>query len=258
MTTRPILFSGPMVRALLAGRKTQTRRIVRGVPPPPELTNIEHAARHPFPYLDAYCGGTCTPENPRGMTEWWCWWTRDDRPCEQFKIGYAPGDLLWVRETLRYNWGHGAWFRDADDTRLLPGETLDTPRPDRWPMGVCPNLYMPRTLSRLTLEVTGVKIERLQEISEADAKAEGIEFAVRPFGDWKLIPGHWDLSENAVATGEQGEPPPKIKYAHLWNTIHDKPGTRWADNPWVVAVTFRVNSANVDTYLAQRATEPAA
>ena len=107
MTDRPIIFSAPMIKSLIAGRKSQTRRLNIGeVPEPPAHDavspwSVERGDKlHPAPYLDSYCGDPKTSANPRGMSDRWCWWTRDDRPGRQFKVSYVPGDRLWVRETF--------------------------------------------------------------------------------------------------------------------------------------------------------------
>jgi hypothetical protein len=105
-----------MVRALLAGTKTQTRRVMSPQPGPyVQQTPDRHAAKHPAPYIDAYCSGAKTPENPRGMSAVWCWWTRDDR--QGAKVGRCPygrpGDRLWVRES---------WSSRLDRDHLKPTE----------------------------------------------------------------------------------------------------------------------------------------
>jgi hypothetical protein len=248
---RPILFSGPMVRALLDGRKTQTRRLIKAdVGPPPDMLNMEHAARHIAPYLDAYCGGPRTELNPRGMTSKWCWWTRDDRPClPLFDVRYKPGDLLWVRET----WGldcfddgqSRSWKRPvyrADD-----GDApMDNGKPTPWK----PSIFMPRGRSRLTLEITDVRVQRLHEISETDAVAEGVSkirdncYAIKGFD--------YDLSG-------LGHNSPIIPFAKLWDHING-PGNQingewvsaWEQNPWTVALTFNVHKQNIDAFLQER------
>lgn len=254
-TTRPILFSAPMVRALLEGRKTQTRRLANGVPEAPGIDEVVHAnPRHAAPYLDAYCGGTRTPENPRGMTQWWCWWTRDDRPCEQFKIPYGvPGDLLWVRETWCHT-GTGVWSI-GDTYMAYDGEVVyraDLERNCVW----FPSIHMPRLFSRLTLEITNVRVERLQDISKADAEAEGVEFetADPPF---YYVPHIWPHSITGVGVEEPGGRHAVRCYAKLWDHING-PGA-WDANPWVVALSFNVHKQNVDAVLSARATklEPA-
>lgn len=242
-TARPILMSGPMVRSTIDGIKTQTRRIVK-----------------PQPFLDAM-GNFCSP-GKKGQHS--CWGQRiDGAPCTRdfvkSRCPYGiPGDLLWVRETWavgkcadglkprelsRRCWIYengGLWYEGQEPTH--PISPRGAPRS---------SMFMPRWASRLTLEITDVRVERLQDISKSDAEAEGIEYAIRPFGDWKLIPGIWDF-EGLVNDGEQrGDPPPAIKYAYLWNSINAKAGTRWADNPWVWVLTFAVHHANVDAVLAQ-------
>lgn len=192
MTDRPIIFSAPMVRALLAGRKTQTRRIIRdAVPEAPGMDQVhpKNQVRHAAPYLDAYCGQPRTPANPRGMSDRWCWWTRDDRCGVQFKVGYQPGDRLWVRESLALKedggvqWAtyaaDGAWVKSGI-VRIDPRKIGNKPRP---------SIHMPRWASRLTLSVTEVRVERLQAISDEDVRAEG---ALRPatnleIGDRKSV-----------------------------------------------------------------------
>lgn len=213
---RPILFSAPMIRALLEGRKTQTRRMIK---PQPE----------PFMTSEGMC---------EVAAEW-----NDNDPMPRVRLGRVitvqrlpygkPGHLLWVRETWADASPHGIRYAATDDIHEL--------RKKRSP------IFMPRAASRLTLEITDVRIQRLQDISEADVDAEGIDYASRPFGDWSLIPGIWKID------WKPGDiPPPRIKYAHLWNTINTAKGARWADNPWIVALSFAVHKQNVDAVLAQR------
>lgn len=218
-TARPLLMAAPMVRSTIEGRKTQTRRTVKL---PPWSTgddgDVEIDERG-IPQIIARTSG-CFADIP---------------------LRYKAGDLLYVKETFAHvaNFPPTVRYYATDDVHELRKKQ--------------PSIHMPRWASRLTLEITDVRVERLQDISEEDAEAEGIEYAIRPFGDWKLIPGIWDF-EGLVNDGEQRcDPPPAIKYAYLWNSINAKAGTRWADNPWVWVLTFAVHHANVDTVIAQRA-----
>lgn len=250
---RPILFSGPMVRALLDGRKTQTRRLIKAeVGPPPDMLNMEHAARHVAPYLDAYCGGPRTELNPRGMTSKWCWWTRDDRPClPQFDVRYKPGDVLWVRETWQaLSFGDYVPTKHrVSDVRFAATDALANLSPDDRGYPWRPSIFMPRWASRITLEITDVRVQRLHEISEADAIAEGVSkirdncYAIKGFD--------YDLSG-------LGHNSPTIPFAKLWERING-PGkeingewvSAWDANPWIVALTFNVHTMNIDAIMAQ-------
>lgn len=234
MTDRPIIFSAPMVRALLAGRKTQTRRILRAeVPaaPPMDAISANGTARHPAPYLDAYCGQPMTRANPRGMSDRWCWWTRDDRPGPTFRVPHVPGDRLWVRENhaivpwTAYRASDGVQQtrspEDSDDAAIYAaGWERSKPR---WR----PSIHMPRWASRLTLVVTKVRVERLQDISEDDAADEGVI----------LTDLNW--------------PTYRTNFAELWRSIHGPDA--WAANPWVAAISFSVHRANIDALAMERA-----
>lgn len=238
MADRGILFSAPMVRALLGGRKTQTRRLLKHMPPHPDHNNVVHEPRHDAPYFDAYCGGKKTALNPRGMTDHWCWWTRDDRCGHGCKVPYIPGDRLWVRETWSHTGDHvfeiyqarmaGRWgviYRADDDLRW--------PHAKWWP-----SIFLPREFSRITLTVTDVRVERLQAISREDAIAEGLIHkpgVIEP--DWWMLPE--PLHQGTFLS-------PVAAYSWLWNSLHDKPGERWDDDPWVVAVNFDVREGNID------------
>ena len=213
MKERPILFSGPMVRAIREGRKTQTRRVIKPQPPEQPLPNCHpnHSAKHPSPYLDSYCSELKTPTNPRGMGDRWCWWQVDDRQClPTFRCPYGqPGDRLWVRETFR--------------SKQQCGETIDwTYRADcpaltEYLFPWKPSIFMPRQASRITLEIVGVRVERLQDISEEDAKAEGCEWS------------QWSFPNSTK--------PGKSAYRALWESING-PGS-WDLNPWVWVVEFK-------------------
>lgn len=186
MRERPILFSAPMVRAILEGRKTQTRRVFK-LPRRMEW----------YPDLGGEREGWYCDIGGRG------WWHVSETACPYG----APGDRLWVRET----WGlyqhqfdhecHDVIYR-ADDQR---------PIVDRWR----PSIHMPRWASHIDLEVTGVRVERLQDISEADAMAEGVPEAI-PFE----TPGFY----------RQG-------FHDLWESING--AGSWDANPWVWVVEFQ-------------------
>lgn len=194
MTERPILFSAPMVRAILAGTKTQTRRVVKprkdrdlGC----ELAACELAGEvNGGEYRNAYC---------------------------------SPGDRLWVREAWR-DWSDAAWHYAADGL-VLPKQRdrglaamLSSRAPFTWESYRWrPSIHMPRWASRITLEVTGVRVERLQGISEADAMAEGAAPVLVPpdGGSCPHVEGYRDLWESINGTGS------------------------WDANPWVWVVEFR-------------------
>lgn len=237
MNVRPILFSGPMVRALLDGRKTQTRRVLKPQPtaysgatqPPPSDREKKHSA----PYFDAYNGGP-----------FWCWWDEYDRQGPDWiNVPYAPGDLLWVKET---HWWWGYWIKRQNKWRFIAvddgGHPVLFERPDVAPgrthLGyhTRPSIFMPRACSRLTLHVTDVRVQRVQEISEDDARAEGCE-------------PHREI----VVDGSFGPPVARPAFRALWNSINAKRGYGWGVNPWVAAITFTVQQANVDDVIARPA-----
>ncbi|MRN43432.1 MULTISPECIES: hypothetical protein [unclassified Brucella] len=204
----PILFSGPMVRANLDGRKTITRRILKPQPQPDMALIGVYAPR-----LTAVFG-----------------YTTPNADCK-IALRYMPGDRLWVREAwaplsaLTHNDPGAQALADRGFYRADNG-TVDG-EISRWR----PSIHMPRWASRLTLIVTGVKIQRLQDISEEDAIAEGVE---RDSDGWRdyLMP-HTQCCTNATDS-----------FHTLWDHING-PGA-WAANPWVVAYSYRAISKNID------------
>lgn len=204
MKERPILFSALMVRAILAGTKTQTRRIYK-------------MRKHPD------CGCEMAGTELRGE--------RPDVIHRMCPYG-LPGDRLWVRET----WQGPLLGEDQQDEFLRDGperfqapefcvyratDKLDAVDMDGNELGWRPSIHMPRWSSRITLEVTGVRVERLQEISEEDAKAEGAPFELGELE--RLILG-------AKAKYRSG-------FVRLWESING-PGS-WEINPWVWVVEFQ-------------------
>ena len=232
-TARPLLMSGPMVRSTIDGIKTQTRRIVK-----------------PQPFLDAM-GNFCTPGKPG--RSYACWGQHiDGSPCTRnFTKSRCPygksRDLLWVRERAHYGPDRVAY--SADNPALARGEKVDGWGPAR------PSIHMPRWASRLTLEITDVRVERLQDISEEDAKAEGLKAITKDGGrtikygipDNDGYPGNdnhgWEWREWCVD--------PRRAYFTLWDKINGD--SAHLANPWVWVLTFAVHHANVDAVLAQRA-----
>lgn len=210
MKERPILMRGPLVIASLEDRKTQTRRIVV---PQPDIIDSDGNARRYKP-LEVVLNGELVvmhgpPDDPRDAR-----YVDRPIPCPHG----AVGDRLWVRETFAR-----LWF-NADDgwqTIYRADDNLDCIREaaaGQWK----PSIHMPRWASRLTLEIAGVRVERLQEISEADICAE--------LG----CPLTWD--------GEGAEPyrrDLRSAFGCLWNEIYAKRGYSWADNPWVWCLSYR-------------------
>lgn len=219
----PIIFSAPMIRALLDGRKTQTRRLesspLRKAKPGDRLWVRESGCRSKAIFGD------------------WGDIFRHDVP-----ITAATG-YYWVEKRR----GPGASYNAANCSRashLSDGRSK-----------ACPSIHMPRWASRITLVVEDVRIERLQGINEGDALAEGVPaihegsvgdeiFCQTCQGDGVhgALGGGYGMTEvdcEDCVTAKQ-------KFSNLWNSLHAKPGERWEDNPLVVALTFSVHRCNID------------
>lgn len=240
MKARPILFSGAMVRSLLSGSKTQTRRAIK-----PQPHHYDEASGFPL------------SRGRRTSVEWKSNHVAPDGLHRLCPYG-VPGDLLWVREGIQVLAYDAARPKSADIIYLADEDgdwrTIDWSGPhhvrheDGYTVGRrTPSIHMPRAASRLTLEITDVRVERLNEISDNDAEAEGCPPCPRcgdcgwinsgPDGGWQCdAPGCGDAYRD--------------QYARLWDQING-PGA-WAENPWVWAVSFAVHQQNVDALLRER------
>ena len=206
MKERPILFSAPMVRAILAVTKTQTRRVVKRQPPAGLDAGLLHVEGEPHPRLT----------HGRLITS-------DSCPYGQ------PGDRLWVRETWAapHNCDHLKPREIDGDWRIHYAATED-----RGGLLWRPSIHMPRAASRITLEVTGVRVERLQDISTADAWAEGIPGAPPPGVYVERVDEFVRWSDGVMRDN------PKVAYRELWESING-PGS-WDENPWIWVIGFNV------------------
>ena len=184
---RPILFSGPMVRALLAGTKTQTRRLVKGNAP----------VSTPCPYG--------SPDDRLWVRETFAYSIKDPDAFESVERPHSPNawDVVPREGAVGEEWVQ----HDGEG-----GQAWSAPR---W----LPGIFMPRWGSRITLEVTDVRVEQLQKISEEDAQAEGVAGLVE---------------KRAYKAGN----PWRDAFAVLWDKINGKRAP-WAENPWVWAISFR-------------------
>ncbi len=212
MNSHPILFSPAMRRAILAGTKSQTRRVVK---PQPDQYHIPAGEGSGGPYW--FIGGyrlRPTASNPLD--------------CPYGSVGA----FLWVKET---HWRLGKWVKDGLTKTggqrwrfaATKGEYVRFRAPDIKPAREehgwhkRPSIFMPRSLSRITLEITQVRVQRLHEITESDAKAEGVP-----------LPGQ-ELNAGGMSAGRH--------YEYLWEDINGKrPGCAWSDNPWIWAISFRL------------------
>jgi hypothetical protein len=240
MTDRPILFSAPMVRALLDGRKTQTRRIMKVQPPKEEdfggsvfglcpavadgvkmhsLNQYKHLPKHPTKWdLDGSVGVA----------------RRAGFPME-YDARFAVGDRLWVKETWRAHRAYDQYRPGLIGTEArIWFEADGRDNCDQHGKGR-PSIFMPRWASRLTLVVTDVRVERLKACSEADALAEG---AYRGKASGRIADNHAAMCLGDWFASARGW------YADLWDRING-PGA-WQANPWVVAVSFDVIKENID------------
>jgi hypothetical protein len=196
-----------MVRAILAGRKTQTRRIIKRQPPSSTVSVHRYHHPDPRPHFWAADGGSLLD---------WC------QPCPYG----TSGERLWVRETWQhanhqfgpYQDGTPVFFRADydDDPHGFDGELS----PREWR----PSIHMPRSACRLVLEVAAVRVERLQDISDADAQAEGCD----PWNDLAGVPN--------VTVGERAHGYRRAFY-ELWKQINGPES--WRANPWVWVIEFR-------------------
>lgn len=194
MKERPILFSSAMVLAILANTKTQTRRAIK---PQPTHFNPVGVPRRVVP---------------------------DGGPSDMIRCPYGqPGDRLWVRETFAPR-TLGAW--SVLDQHMKPLYRADADRPE-WKRIWRPSIHMPRWASRITLEITGVRVGRLQDISEADARSEG---CTQNHNGYFWGGPHQTGGMKQMATALQA-------YQDLWESING-PGS-WDANPWVWVLEFR-------------------
>jgi len=189
---KPIIFNAESVRAILDGRKTQTRRVVPA-----------------FPFSDDWKHWNGRPE-----------WERRDCPFGQ------PGDTLWVRETFLVQpelWAAGHSPQPVH-------YASDTPRNQAEDYALKPSIHMPRWASRITLKITDIRVERLQDISTDDAAREGITYA----------PGSYELE---WMTPYQRERKRLADFQAMWDTINAKRGYPWESNPYVWVLEFSRDAA---------------
>jgi len=231
MKERPILFSAPMVRAILEGRKTQTRRVVKCDYEIVDLATLERWARGLA--SNACFGRTITEEDIAQKADQLKGRlhpvvTSGGNMVGLFSPYGQPGDRLWVREThmlgLDPDIQVGAVAYKADG--YVRGGLGDFEL-QKWR----PSIHMPRWASRILLEITAVRVERLQDISEADALSEGIESLT---GDKTIY--HWDFPKPRPKHAVSGYKSAQSAYKELWAEINGRESLD--DNPFVWVVEF--------------------
>lgn len=229
MKERPILFSGPMVRAILEERKTQTRRVIA-----PQPQRVGDDCYRIMLGKQAHSG----PEN---------YMCREVLARFGKHYGYGGvGDRLWVRET----W-HCPRQLDGSHQRekliYRSDEEWLTPAPDYSKIRWAPSIFMPRWASRITLEITSVRIERLEEINTDDLRAEGVQVPVsapnRPllrltgkYPPTNYPPFNGSLEDIKKASAADWL---RAEYASLWDSLNADRGYGWNTNPWVWVIEFK-------------------
>lgn len=231
MNVKPILFSGDMIRAILDGRKTQTRRVIK----PQPMTDTPELWEMPS-------GDFLTDSNDY---------------CVKCPYG-QPGDLLWVRETWKAGGllafhkpsetkGCGRFTYKADAEQLKRDELIP------WH----PSIHMPRSASRITLKITEVRVQRIQEITTEDVLAESVRIPTDENGHGLIqLTGKYPASRylpKGFMRTVNDEQLIRAYWASLWDSINDKSGFGWNTNPWVWCLSFDVIRENVDAVLSKAA-----
>ncbi|WP_234245231.1 hypothetical protein [Klebsiella pneumoniae] len=215
MKERGMIFNGEMVRALLSGRKTQTRRIIKDC-------TVGRDQISKFIQIEKKFIG-CYPEDVPELI----------RECCPYGI---PGDRIWVREAFRVHSRatdvatlvYKASERNSwtEQTHRVPVAVCNKPAtPEKW----TPSLHMPRWASRILLEITDVRVERLNAISEEDAEAEGI--------DMEALYDSQDCYDCIADHNMTGRPTVTGAFKYLWESIYGKES--WKANPWVWVIKFK-------------------
>lgn len=230
MTDRPILFSGAMVRAILkeiekpGTGKTQTRRMLKPQPVPFWIGSEGRWSETAIEYTDGR-------DWPR---------VRLGRVITVQEVRFRPGMRLWVRETWQaLSFGdYVPTMHHVSDVRYAATDPMGDAHKEVRGYSWRPGIHMPRWASRLTLTVTDVRVQRLQELTEADALAEGV---VKVGSPGYVVPG-FDYDLAGLAHNN-----PVTPFAKLWDSINGKrDGCGWDANPWVVAVSFTPELRNID------------
>jgi hypothetical protein len=208
MSSKPILFSGEMVSAILEGRKTQTRRLIK-------MADGSLCDDSDIPANDGF-RANYVMDYSKTFPQW------KQLDCPKGK----PGDQLWVREKWNAQTQSGKWWHEVKraDRPLLNWAWTNPIRPafEAIPPRWLPSIHMPRAASRITLEIVNVRVERLQSISDSDAEQEGVHLLGLP-------------------EAERNYPRKRIvAYEAIWDLINREEGKRWKDNPWVWVIEFKV------------------
>ena len=227
MADRGIIFAAPMVRALIEGRKTQTRRLIKLAGQWPDYVGPRGCTDDPtcWGWCDDRHGDYVTIEKEDGQRMGWRDWVG----------AYRAGDRLWVREAhalvpssaYRMSDGVAQSLNPEDpDKAAVYRDGWDRCKPAPWR----PSIHMPRWASRLTLTVTDVRLQRLQDITEDDAQAEGL---VQAYEGWATDPA-----------GRCWGPTARDSFVQLFDSLHGF--DVWEANPWVAAISFDVHCLNID------------
>lgn len=276
MNARPLIFSLEMVRALLDGRKTQTRRIL-STDAADAMDFMSGSGKYqpedepndPTP-VSIMWGESEDDDGNKEKPQWLAY--MDEYPevgVQQIGTGYGNiGDLLWVKESYVAPWGkdymipgggRGIFYR-ADHSKTYESD-------GKWKTG----RFMFRWASRFTLKITNIRVERVQDVSEADAKAEGLITAEGdgskpgPGYKWRGVGYHgghmskdglgpcfhtpnWNGSPGCSCV-KKGPTPAQCAFRELWDFINAERGYGWIADPWVWVITFEVIKQNVDNYI---------
>lgn len=207
MKESPIPFKGDMIRAVLSGQKTQTRRPMKPIPV----------------YPDAFDG--LRREIHDGQVHFWA--SGAELPAHKFRCPYGqPDDRLWVKET------HARHPQFAEVAYRADGEEFEDADGFTWHPKWTPSIFMPRALCRIILEITDIRVERVQNITSDGAIAEGA-YEVRKVGDdiahatWTMDGLDWRYDT------------PREAFVATWDSIYAADGLGWDVNPWVWVVAFK-------------------